>query len=147
MRSSTLPAAHACKNEVVTTTGSASRASFACGAVKLHKATIAPIQMIPYLILLRSSSHSPQAVRRAVFGIPLSAAFLGFRVQRLRVACIVTAAPRAHLFNHLIGTGEERGRDREAERIGCFEIENEVELGGLLDQQVLRLCTFQNLIN
>src|SRR4051812_16790418 len=42
-------------------------------------------------------------------------------------------------FNHLIGSGEERRRDREAERSGCLEVDYELEFGRLQDRHVSRL--------
>lgn len=59
IRSSTLLAAQAPKNDLVTSTGSSCRAFSACDAVKLHKTTIAPTQVIPCLISRSSSPHLP----------------------------------------------------------------------------------------
>ena len=45
--------------------------------------------------------------------------------------------PRQHScsFDHLVGAGEERGRDVKAESLGGLEIDHELELGRLLDGQ------------
>src|SRR5439155_22849382 len=51
IRSSALPAAHAAKNDFVTTRGSLPGASCACDGAKLHNPKIAVIQMMPCLIL------------------------------------------------------------------------------------------------
>ena len=47
-------------------------------------------------------------------------------------------------FDHLIGAGEERGWDREAESLGGPEIDDQLDLGGLHDREVRRLLAFQD---
>jgi hypothetical protein len=42
----------------------------------------------------------------------------------------------AVLFNHLAGTGEQRGGYFKAERLGCLEIDHQLEFGRLLDRQI-----------
>jgi hypothetical protein len=37
------------------------------------------------------------------------------------------------LFDHLVGAGEQRGRDGEAERLGGRQVDYEIERGRLLD--------------
>src|SRR3712207_2774486 len=41
-------------------------------------------------------------------------------------------------FDHLIGAGEQRGRDRQAERFGSLEIDRDAEPCRLLERQVCR---------
>src|SRR6476660_10014178 len=48
------------------------------------------------------------------------------------------------LFDHLIGTGEQRGRHFEAKRLRGFEIDHQLEFGWLLDRQVGRLGALEN---
>src|SRR5437762_5445299 len=48
------------------------------------------------------------------------------------------------LFNHLIGLREERRRNCHAERFCCLQIDHELELSGLNDRQICRLCAFKN---
>jgi hypothetical protein len=44
-------------------------------------------------------------------------------------------------FNYLVGLGEQRGRDREAQRLCGLEVDHQLELGGLLDWKVSWLRT------
>src|SRR5262249_42371750 len=50
-------------------------------------------------------------------------------------------------FDHLVGAGEQRWRQLEAKRLGGFEVDDQLELGRLLDRDVARLRPAQNLIN
>src|ERR1700730_18155876 len=43
------------------------------------------------------------------------------------------------LIRHLVGAGEDRGRDREAERLGGLEIDDMFEHSRLLDRKIGRL--------
>src|SRR5712692_10460121 len=47
-------------------------------------------------------------------------------------------------FDHLVGACDERRRNIEAERLGGLEVDDELELGRLLDRQVARFCAFEN---
>src|SRR5688572_13174010 len=40
------------------------------------------------------------------------------------------------LFYHLVGATEQRQRDRDAKRLGGLEVDDQLDLGGLLDRQV-----------
>jgi len=51
------------------------------------------------------------------------------------------------LFDHLVGAGEQRRRNFEAERPGGDQINDEIELGRLFDRDVARLRAAQNLID
>jgi hypothetical protein len=53
----------------------------------------------------------------------------------------------ALLFDHLVSAQEEISTDRQSERSRCFEIDDKLEFGGLLNRQVGRLRAFQNLVD
>src|SRR5262245_27117294 len=55
-----------------------------------------------------------------------------------------TSLRLAHSFDHLVGAADKRRRDREAERSGSLEIDDQLDLGGLLHGQVSRLFTLEN---
>src|SRR5215831_9066142 len=51
------------------------------------------------------------------------------------------------LLDDLIGGREDRLRDREPERLGRLEVDDELELGGLLDWQVGGLSALEDLVH
>ena len=54
------------------------------------------------------------------------------RSQRRRARI---GAPHAS-FDDFVGAGEDRWRDREAERLGCVEVDDQLECRRLLDRQI-----------
>src|SRR5262245_29592265 len=54
---------------------------------------------------------------------------------------------RARLFDHLVGEREQRRRNRQAERLGDLQIDDEIEFNRLLDRQIGRLRSAQNPVN
>ena len=45
----------------------------------------------------------------------------------------------AALFDHLVGAAEQRERDGKAKGFGCLEIDDQLDVGGLLDRNIGRL--------
>ena len=52
-----------------------------------------------------------------------------------------------HLFDHLVGTGEQRGRHSEAERLGGLEVDHQLEFGRALHGQVGGLLALKDAID
>ena len=48
------------------------------------------------------------------------------------------------LFDQLVGGDKQALRDGDAERLRCLEIDNQFDLGGLLDGKIGRLLAFEN---
>jgi hypothetical protein len=59
---------------------------------------------------------------------------------------ICSAANRS-LFDHLVGAAEQREREGEAECLGGFHVDDQLDLGGLLDRQLGGLFALENPAN
>src|SRR5947207_13131160 len=55
-----------------------------------------------------------------------------------------TLQTNLQLFDHLIGAGEERRGNVDADRLGGFQIDHEIELGCLLDRQLAGLIVSED---
>ena len=50
--------------------------------------------------------------------------------------CDVPIGDISLLFDHLIGAGEDRRRDGEAERFGCLGVDDQLDLRHLRDREI-----------
>src|SRR5204863_9433173 len=57
------------------------------------------------------------------------------------------AASSSRSLDHLVGAGEHRGGEVQAERLGGFQIDDQLVLGGLLNRQVGGLGALKNLVD
>ena len=91
-----------------------------------------------------AQSHTPRnRCVRFVFGVTAASRNTRFQAVRydltwtgLAPADRASFAWRLPSFDHLIGSGEQRGRDREADGLGGLEIDDQFESSGLRDRQV-----------
>jgi hypothetical protein len=51
------------------------------------------------------------------------------------------------LLDHIVCTGEKRWRNGKTNRLGCLEINCQLELGGRLHRQVARLLALEDVID
>jgi hypothetical protein len=51
------------------------------------------------------------------------------------------------LFDHLVGAGKQHGRHLDADRLRCDQVHHKIEFGCLLDRDVARLGSMQNLVD
>src|SRR5215831_475200 len=56
----------------------------------------------------------------------------------------VSFEPPFTSFDHLVGAHQQCSRYREPERLGGLEIDDQLDLGGLLHRQITRLFAFEN---
>ena len=68
-------------------------------------------------------------------------------LKRANMKLSCTAAKSTFLFDHLVSLGEQRGRHGEAERIRGLAIDDEFELGRLLDRKVGGLGALQDFVH
>src|ERR1035438_88801 len=57
---------------------------------------------------------------------------------------LLEAVPRDRSFDHLVGDGEQPGRQREAERLGSLEVDDQLEFDRLHDRQIGGLLALED---
>src|SRR5207248_10611614 len=70
----------------------------------------------------------------------MARAILPTRMNRASRLC----PPYSFSLDYLVGAGDERPRDLEAERLGGLEVEEQLDFRGLLDRQIGRLIASEN---
>src|SRR2546429_8091164 len=61
--------------------------------------------------------------------------------------CVGSKDKRATLLNNLVCSQEQRPRDRQAERLGGLQVDDQLELRRLLDGKVGRFGTFEDSVH
>ncbi len=74
---------------------------------------------------------------------PLRSVCARIAASRQSAALCQTRTLSGRSFDHLIGAGEKGGWDREAERVGGLEVDDQLELSRPLNGQLGRLRTVQ----
>src|SRR5580700_10932128 len=72
---------------------------------------------------------------------------LAFRSIGTEEPSIATKKNRAASFDHLVGKGEKCRRNSEAQGLGGFEVDDEIELGWLLHRYIAGLGAAKNFID
>src|SRR5262249_48793152 len=68
-------------------------------------------------------------------------------INDLPVSSILVGSAHGNSFDHLVGANQERFWQRKANRLGSFEIHDQLELGWPLDRQLARVCARENSID
>jgi len=56
-------------------------------------------------------------------------------------------ADNTYLFDHLVGSGDERGRHGETKRLRSLEIDDQLQLGREFHRQITRFGSFQDFVH
>src|SRR5262245_29764830 len=88
---------------------------------------------------------------RFVFGVAAASPNTRFQAARYDLTWVglapadrASSAWRLHSFDHLVGAAEQWQRDCYAKRLGSLEVQEHLDLRGLLNRQLARLFAFEN---
>jgi hypothetical protein len=97
---------------------------------------VAPLARGQYLLIkLEQSKRSCHRYDRIH---PVNGHYLPCVLCR-RSSCRERLQQTAPLFDHLVGTSDQRVWNSDAERLGCLEVDRKLNFGGLLDRYIHRL--------
>ena len=102
-----------------------------------------------YAVQQSMSALSPIATAKADFRTTSCLLYPQKRTCAVQLGMSALGQKRTlrHSFDHVVGAAEQRLRDGQAEGFGGFDVDHQLELGGLLDREVCRFCTLQNLVH
>src|SRR6266540_4482209 len=99
------------------------------------------------IVMALRLSNAPLSGRRASIASARSAAAESSTPEYDDVATPISRESRPRSFDDLVGTGQHRLRNRQPDRLGGFEIDDQLELRRLLHGKVCRLRALEDLVH
>src|SRR6478672_2219020 len=125
------------------------------GAARVHRSRIALIDLDAETSAVERQSGA-QAANRAAgdrdlehliwHDLPLAPTLARSALPRERVRFLAHPYTLSLLFDHLVGTHEQRVRHGQGECVGGFQVNDQIELGGLLNWKIAGLVATKDSI-